>query len=226
MKSKIFQFENIKPFIKGIFLVCLFIFILLSVYVIAEPPQYLDIHISKEIQENQNVFINNIMIGISGLGRTAISLIIVVLLSLFFMLKKYKKEALLMISTLFSGILGLALKILINRPRPSKEFVILLEDTHYQSFPSGHVLFYTVFFGSLILIILTNDVLQNRIKIVLASICLLMIFMGAVSRVYLGAHWFTDVLGGFILGIMFLCVTGYYYLKNSQINENYNHSIK
>jgi len=129
-------------------------------------------------------------------------------------LKKQRNEALLIISTLFSGIIGLALKMLINRPRPTKDIVVLLEDTKYQSFPSGHVLFYTVFFGSLILIILSTNIFTRKVRTISALACLSMIFFGAISRVYLGAHWFTDVLGGFILGIMFLFITGRSYLNS------------
>lgn len=206
--------NKLQPFLAGVFAVCLLIFILLSLYVVAEPPQFLDIHISKEMQENQNGFLNNIMIGISWFGRTTVSIIIVLLLSLFFILKKQRNEALLIISTLFSGIIGLALKMLINRPRPTKDIVVLLEDTKYQSFPSGHVLFYTVFFGSLILIILSTNIFTRKVRTISALACLSMIFFGAISRVYLGAHWFTDVLGGFILGIMFLFITGRYYLNS------------
>lgn len=206
--------NKLQPFLAGVFAVCLLIFILLSLYVVAEPPQFLDIHISKEMQENQNGFLNNIMIGISWFGRTTVSVIIVLLLSLFFILKKQRNEALLIISTLFSGIIGLALKMLINRPRPTKDIVVLLEDTKYQSFPSGHVLFYTVFFGSLILIILSTNIFTRKVRTISALACLSMIFFGAISRVYLGAHWFTDVLGGFILGIMFLFITGRYYLNS------------
>lgn len=206
--------NKLQPFLAGVFGVCLLIFILLSLYVVAEPPQFLDIHISKEMQENQNGFLNNIMIGISWFGRTTVSVIIVLLLSLFFILKKQRNEALLIISTLFSGIIGLALKMLINRPRPTKDIVVLLEDTKYQSFPSGHVLFYTVFFGSLILIILSTNIFTRKVRTISALACLSMIFFGAISRVYLGAHWFTDVLGGFILGIMFLFITGHYYLNS------------
>lgn len=219
MKPFFFNDTNLKPLLAGIFTVCLITFVLLSLYVMVEPPQYLDIHISKEIQENQNIYINNVMIGISSLGRTTVSVIIVIFFSSFLALKKHKKEALLMISTLFSGVLGLGLKILINRPRPTQDLVVLLEDTKYQSFPSGHVLFYTVFFGSIIMIIMTLKIFSNKMKIFLAAACLGMIFMGAVSRVYLGAHWFTDVLGGFILGILFLFITGHYYLKDSWIGS-------
>ncbi|KUG13338.1 phosphatase PAP2 family protein [Elizabethkingia miricola] len=206
--------NRIQPFLAGVFAVCLITFILLSLYVVAEPPQFLDIHISKEIQENQNGFMNNLMIGISWFGRTTVSVIMVILLSAFLILQKQRKEAILMLSTLLSGIVGLALKMLINRPRPTKDIVVLLEDTKYQSFPSGHVLFYTVFFGSLILITLATNIFSNKTKMFLTIVSLSMIFFGAVSRVYLGAHWFTDVLGGFILGIMFLFVSGRYYLNS------------
>ncbi|WP_345208327.1 phosphatase PAP2 family protein [Chryseobacterium ginsengisoli] len=101
----------------------------------------------------------------------------------------------------------------------------LLEDTKYQSFPSGHVLFYTVFFGSLILMAINTTKLNLKIKITLIITCLAMIFLGAVSRVYLGAHWFTDVLGGFILGCILLFATGYFYLNNPKISFN-NKKIK
>ncbi|MCJ7936297.1 MAG: phosphatase PAP2 family protein [Chryseobacterium sp.] len=192
-------------------------FVLLSCFVVLEPPEYLDIHISEEIQETQTRNLNILMIWISGLGRTPISMVMVGLSSFFFLMLRLKKEALLVLSTLLSGVLGLGLKILINRPRPPKDLVVLLEETKYQSFPSGHVLFYTVFFGTLILIILYFQKMKSPIKIVLTSICLLMIFLGAVSRVYLGAHWFTDVLGGFILGIFYVLITGYFYIKNERI---------
>lgn len=198
-------------------LVTLFIaFIVLSCFVFFQPTKHVDLHISREIQENHSPRLNTLMIWISWLGRTPVSVVMVVIISLSLLLLQYKREAILVLSTLLSGILGLGVKMLINRPRPSKDLVILLEDTKYQSFPSGHVLFYTVFFGALILIILRLKKIRYTVRIFLTAMCLSMIFLGAVSRIYLGAHWFTDVVGGFILGTLCVLVMGYFYVGNSK----------
>jgi undecaprenyl-diphosphatase len=103
---------------------------------------------------------------------------------------------------------------LIDRPRPTIDFVRIVEETHYQSFPSGHVLFYTVFFGSLVIIALYSKILKISLKLLIALACLTMIILGATSRIYLGAHWFTDVIGGFIVGILFLMITGSIYIRS------------
>ncbi|PQA93228.1 hypothetical protein B0A69_13880 [Chryseobacterium shigense] len=196
-------------------------FVLLSCLVLFIPPKYLDLHISREIQEKQTPGLNTLMIWISWLGRTPVSVVMVIISSLCFLFLSYKKEAVLILSTLLSGVIGLGMKILINRPRPSKDLVILLEETKYQSFPSGHVLFYTVFFGALILIILRLKKIKYTLKIFLITLCLSMIFLGAFSRIYLGAHWFTDVVGGFILGTLCVLLMGYFYIGNSRkISEN------
>ncbi|SUX46022.1 PAP2 superfamily [Chryseobacterium indoltheticum] len=156
------------------------IFVLLSAYVLLNPPQYLDIQISNEIQEHQTVNLNTIMIWISWLGRIPVSVSVVSLLSLFFDIIKKRQEALFILSSLLSGVIGLILKILINRPRPTDDLVILLEETKYQSFPSGHVLFYTMFFGSLAIIFWSWRKITLGIRSILAVICLSMIFIGAV----------------------------------------------
>ncbi|MFP3597295.1 phosphatase PAP2 family protein [Chryseobacterium sp. SIMBA_029] len=223
MKLITFLQTNERLLFRSALATLLIAFIVLSFFVLLIPPKYLDIHISEEIQEKQTPILNTIMIWISWFGRTPVSIVMVGITSLFFLIRGYKKEAVLVVSTLLSGILGLAFKMLINRPRPSKDLVILLEDTKYQSFPSGHVLFYTVFFGSLILIILHLKKISYKIRIFLITTCLSMIFFGAVSRVYLGAHWFTDVLGGFILGILCVLIMGYFYVKNDRsISESKN----
>ncbi|WP_294332966.1 phosphatase PAP2 family protein [Chryseobacterium sp. sg2396] len=220
MRLIIFLQNNKRLLFRATLITFLIAFITLSCIVFFLPLEYLDIHISEEIQEKQTPDLNILMIWLSWFGRTSVSVVMVGIILLIFFILRLKKEAVLMVSTLLSGILGLGLKMLINRPRPSKDLVVLLEETKYQSFPSGHVLFYTVFFGALILIILHLKNIKYKFKLFLIIICLSMIFFGAVSRVYLGAHWFTDVLGGFILGILCVLIMAYFYVRNTgNINQ-------
>ena len=91
-------------------------FIILSCIVFFLPLEYLDIHISEEIQEKQGPYLTTIMIWLSWFGRTSVSVVMVVITSLIFLISRLKKEAVLMVSTLLSGILGLGLKCLSTGP--------------------------------------------------------------------------------------------------------------
>lgn len=128
----------------------------------------------------------------------------------------FKEEALFTVLTLISGIISSALKLLFNRPRPTDHLVRIVEKAKQQSFPSGHTLFYTIFFGLMIIIMCNLKDIPTWFRILVISVSVTMILSIPISRVYLGAHWFTDVLGGFILGIICLFVMGYFYLKDKE----------
>ncbi len=189
-------------------------FLFLTAFVLFVPPQYLDAHISGEIQEKNNHILDAFMKSISWLGRIPVSIALVTISSASLLLSGHRKEALLMLSTLLSGALSWTLKVLIDRPRPTDDLVSILEETQFQSFPSGHVLFFTAFFGTWIIILLRGKILNGFFTLAAIAICLGMIFLGAISRVYLGAHWFTDVLGGFLIGGLFLLSAGYIYFSS------------
>ena len=195
-------------------LVFILIFLLLSFYIIHFSPKSFDVMISQELQEDQNMLLDILMKGFSWLGTVYVAATIVSAITLVFFVFKYIKEGLFILSCLLSGGVSYVLKMLIDRPRPTNDFVRIVEETHYQSFPSGHVLFYTVFFGSVIIIALYSKILKIYFKILITAACLSMIILGAVSRIYLGAHWFTDVMGGFIVGILLLMITGSIYIRS------------
>lgn len=93
------------------------------------------------------------------------------------------------------------LKFLFQRPRPELN---LIEETGY-SFPSGHSMVSMAFYGFLIYMLLkTNH--NNAYKIIGSLLFISMILAIGFSRVYLGAHYLTDVLAGFALGIIYLAV--------------------
>lgn len=100
-------------------------------------------------------------------------------------------------------VLDTAIKLIIHRPRPPVSLVHVVKVLRSYSFPSGHVMFYTVFLGFLIFLV------YSRLKASRLRSSLLLLFGGLVglvgiSRVYLGEHWASDVLGGYLLGSLCL----------------------
>jgi len=215
-------YENFLPYLRerrktlflcfSIFFILLFL--ILTFFVMNFSNHSWDISVSHEIQEDQNILLDTFMKAFSWLGTVYVAGTVVLAFTVIFLIFKYVKEGLFILSCILSGAVSYVLKMIIDRPRPTMDFVRIVEETHYQSFPSGHVLFYTVFFGSLIIIALSSKLLKISLKIFVVAVCLAMVVLGAVSRIYLGAHWFTDVLGGFIVGVLFLMVTGSIYLRS------------
>ncbi|RFZ95505.1 PAP2 family protein [Mucilaginibacter conchicola] len=188
-------------------------FIALSVVVHIYPQLSIDLKFSREIQEHQNPFIDTMMYLISTPGYMPESVILVLSTALVFFLFKYKKAAGFVLLTGVSGLVSTIVKALVNRPRPSEDLVRIVLKTTQQSFPSGHMMFYVVFFGFLILLMLQLEGIAKWIKYPIIIISGFLIFTIPVSRIYLGAHWFTDVLGGFLLGVLCLYLLSWLYLR-------------
>ncbi|HVW96151.1 MAG TPA: phosphatase PAP2 family protein [Mucilaginibacter sp.] len=153
------------------------------------------------------------MKSVSWFGYMPNSIILVIVTAVLFFLFEYKREALFIVFTLLSGLVSTIVKFAVDRPRPLPSLVRILEKTRQQSFPSGHVVFYIVFFGFLTLLMLRLVELHKTLRLSVSCCCLLLILAVPVSRIYLGAHWFTDVLGGLLLGLLCLYGLSYFYLK-------------
>ena len=95
--------------------------------------------------------------------------------------------------------LNALVKHLIKRPRPANELVKVVRVINEPSFPSGHVMHYTNFFGLLIYLLATNW-RPGRLRNILITICTTLILCIGPSRVYLGAHWPSDVMAGYLYG--------------------------
>ena len=110
-----------------------------------------------------------------------------------------------------AGIVGLQalvnyiIKELVARPRPTDPPVWVYSPEAGFSFPSGHVMFYTVFFGFL-LFLAWRYLKSGWPRALVITLLAIPILLVGFSRIYLGAHWLSDVVAGYLLGGLILWV--------------------
>ena len=112
-----------------------------------------------------------------------------------------------MVATASSVVLTSVIKVLVARPRPPlfpvnpADFFLVINQ---YSFPSGHVLFFVVFFGFVGYLAWLH--LAGRTRMIVIAVCGALILLIAPSRVYLGAHWASDVIGSYVIGVLWLII--------------------
>ena len=119
----------------------------------------------------------------------------VALLLLAIVWTRHRRLALVLAGAAITGGLGSTLvKWLISRPRPH---------LRPYSYPSGHTVSIVMFFGLLIYVLWAFE-LPKAARWAVVALGIVATIGVATSRVYLGAHWFTDVAGGFTGGLAFV----------------------
>ena len=147
---------------------------------------------------NRNEALNNFFKIITQFGSALVLIIITILCVIFIRDKKYK--ILVPANLLTIAIINIVLKNFFLRPRPNE--LRLIEETGY-SFPSGHAMANTAFYGLLIYIAhekIENKILRNTICIMLGLLILLI----SESRIYVGVHYTSDVIAGTCFSIAYL----------------------
>ena len=189
-----------KEYIKyTILILCSVIFAIFTYKVVADKTIYIDSivynYISNNIINKNRTEIVKVITNITSPIMVIITLLILVLA-----IKDKKIKISLVINLLGITIINNLIKVIIARPRP--EINKLVTETGY-SFPSGHSITSMVFYGYLVY--LTYKYINNKkIKIPLIIFLILLIPTIGLSRIYLGVHYASDVLCGFLLGIIYL----------------------
>lgn len=162
------------------------------------------------ISEGKTAFITKI----TELGniRLVIALTIIMAIVLFF--KRRYAEGLWLGGTILFGaaVMGKILKKAFDRERP--QFLQLIEKTN-ESFPSGHATATTIFYG-LIGLVIVLALKEAWKKFVAGFITLAWIVFILITRIYLGVHFPTDVMAGFLYGMATVFISIGVYLPARQ----------
>ena len=195
----------------GVIGLAFLVLVILSVFVHYSPVLRLDVSISRDLQSEGSTaltkgFIYWALVLVSSMGNVIPSAVIVLGLSTLFWLYKYKKEAIFILLAPISVGLNSILKLIINRPRPTSGLVNVVFPEANSSFPSSHTVFYTVLFGFLILAAFNAKRFPLWLRVVIGLFSTVMVVLVSFSRIYLGAHWASDVIGGYIFGGILLLI--------------------
>lgn len=119
---------------------------------------------------------------------------------LIIVIKNRKISGAILMNLLLVTVLNQLLKNILQRPRPIE--YRLIEESGY-SFPSGHSMVSMAYYGFFIYLIYKN--VQNKyVKWILIIFLSFLIISIGISRIYLGVHYTSDVLAGFLIGIAYL----------------------
>jgi len=167
-------------------------------------PGAFDVSLRSAVIAERSPALTEAMLDVSSSGDQRFLLFATPVVALVLWVKRRHVSALLFVGSVLGGFgLSSLLKISLARARPDQWSAIVREKTY--SFPSGHTVMATVFFGGLAAIVfhLTG---RRTFRLLAVAGAAAIVAAVAVSRVYLGAHWVTDTVGGMLTGLVWVVV--------------------
>lgn len=194
----------------------------LTVLVENYPISSFDLFVTREIQAQRAWDPTLLMRCISIFGDAVFAPFPVIIAALLFFTTNRRREAYFTLAVILPDICNFLIKLLIHRPRPTSIDAKVLSHFTETGFPSGHVVHYVVFFGFLLAVMIVDKSISRLWRIPVGILCTFLILTVSISRVYLGAHWATDVIGGYLFGAVYLGIMLWYYLKDPKFNRPQN----
>lgn len=185
-----------KEYLFLILLISAFTFVLFCV--LSGNTKAFDMSVYKFITFYKTDTITSIFKFITFFGSTFFIVFLCILFLIIFW--KNKKGYLISICLIVSTFLNNVIKVMVRRDRPF-ELMLVKENTF--SFPSGHTMASLSMYGLLIYFIYNSNLSKNA-KVILISFLALLTLSIAISRIYLGAHYATDVIAGILLSLVWL----------------------
>lgn len=137
---------------------------------------------------------------ISFLASTKFIIVLNILIIIYMIIKKCKDLSIIVVASISSGVINNLVKFLVKRDRPSG--IALIKENFY-SFPSGHSMISLLFYGSIIYLLIKKKTKYYKVLVSLIAVFILLV---GISRIYLGVHFASDVIGGYLLSIVILII--------------------
>jgi membrane-associated phospholipid phosphatase len=188
--------------------------IVLALAAHAAPYFDFDLTITRAVQSIHAGWFDGVMraIGWPGYPPQTYVWTVVIFLILFFYVSRWSSVAFIF-AAVGVGAFGLIVKLLVDRPRPSADLIQVWNaslDGGKYSFTAGHVQVYVAVFGFLLYLAYVS---QNRswARTGAMILCGVLIALIGLARIDSGEHWFSDVVGGYLVGTIWLVLTVYFY---------------
>jgi membrane-associated phospholipid phosphatase len=133
------------------------------------------------------------------------SVIIVVVIGLLVLWRAGWREAILILAGGIISATAALFKSFIDRPRPSADLINVFIQEDRSSFPSGHSLFAIVICGFAAYLAMTR-IRNKHLRMSILAVSIILVLLVGISRTYLGTHWPSDVVGGYLYGAVFLTI--------------------
>jgi len=178
-----------------------------------QPP--IEVGITHIWQKKQSAFLHAATIVLSTISGSAVLLNILVVPTALVLWKRHLRlEAMMTLGISWtSALVRMVIKEVVDRPRPSPLLVHTTKRSRKTSFPSGHVASSLGFWGWLFALGMLVMKENRRWQKGLLSLPLLFVVLVGPSRIYLGDHWLTDVVGGYLFGGGWLSLSLWLYLR-------------
>jgi len=162
------------------------------------------------LQSLRTPWADNVFVAVTELGDSFVNIVLFCTVLLVLLVKRCYRAASFWALTVLGGLLAIqVLKWTIHLPRP----VSIYDGASAFSFPSGHTTMSVVLYGFLAILIVRQIGAVWRWGLV--SSVVFIAFIVGFSRLYLGAHWLSDVLGGYFIGTSWATIVGIVYLKKA-----------
>jgi len=166
------------------------------------PLDTLDLSVAAWLHVHATPLVTSLMLAASNLGAPITVFALTAMATALLAWKGERYCVLLLLLAVAGGaLMNVLIKAAVHRGRPVFDDPILTLATY--SFPSGHAVGATVFYGALA-VIATALARERRLRLAAIAVALLLIAMICFSRIYLGVHYLSDVVAGFLEGIVWL----------------------